>query len=127
MGLPILLVDTSAFWTGPGGVPGIYDIQINAVHQGLVGQEGAELIEGPVVQPVSLAFSGRNLVPDAGEILDGNSGVSAFGLGNKVFGNVVIHPRLKTVLVFLDSMIKNTSYSIEEERHEHDRGRVQQH
>ena len=98
MGLPILLVDTSAFWTGPGGVPGIYDIQINAVHQGLVGQEGAELIEGPVVQPVSLAFSGRNLIPDAGEILDGNSGVSAFGLGNKVFGNVVIHPRLKTVL-----------------------------
>ena len=98
MGLPVLLVDTSAFRTGPGGVPGIYDIQINAIHQGLVGQKGAEVIEGPVMQPVSLAFSGRNLVPDAGEILDGNSGLSAFGLGNKVFGDVVVHPRLKTVL-----------------------------
>ena len=73
-------------------------MQINAVHQGLVGQKGAELIEGPVVQPVSLVFSGRNLVPDAGEILDGISGLSAFGLGNKVFGDVVVHPRLKTVL-----------------------------
>ena len=50
------------------------------------------------MQPVSLAFSGRNPVPDAGKIFDRESGTSAFGFGNKLFGDVVVHPRLKTVL-----------------------------
>ena len=52
----------------------------------------------------------------------------------KIFLDLLIYSPAKIkaiekqgVLVFLDSMIKNTSYSIEEERHEHDRGRVQQH
>ena len=50
------------------------------------------------MQPVSLAFSGRNLFSDAIEVFDGNSGSSAFGLGNKLFGYVVVDPCLKTML-----------------------------
>ena len=98
MSLPVLFVHASAFRTGPRGVARVDDMQINAVHQGLVGHKGPELSEGPVVQPVSLGFSGRNLVPDAGKIFDGDPGASAFGLGNKVLGDVVVDPRLKTVL-----------------------------
>ena len=98
MGLPILFIHTAAFRTGPGRIPGIDDEHFDALHQRLVGHKGAELIEGPVVQPVSLAFSGRNLFPDARKILNGNTGTSAFGLGNKLFGYVVVDPCLKTML-----------------------------
>ena len=98
MGFPVLFVHTAAFRTRPGRVPGIDDKKFDAFHPGLVGHKGAELTEGPVVQPASLAFPGRNPVPDAGEIFDGDSGSRAFGLRNKVFGNVVVDPRLKTVL-----------------------------
>ncbi len=94
LGFPVLFVHTAAFRTRPGRVPGIDDKECDALHPGLVGHKGAELIEGPVVQPVSLAFSGRNPVPDAGEILDGDAGTGAFGLRNKVFGDVVVDPRL---------------------------------
>ena len=98
LGFPVLFVHAAAFRTRPGRVPGIDDKECDAFHPGFVGQKGAELIERPIVQPVSLAFSGRNPVPDAGEIFDGDSGSSAFGLGNKVLGNGVIHPCLKTGL-----------------------------
>ena len=98
MGFPVLFIHTAAFRTGPGGIPGIDKDYRNAFHQGLIGHKGAELTKGPVMQPVSLAFSGRNLFPDAGEIFDGDSGESAFGLGDKLFGDVVVHPCLKTGL-----------------------------
>ena len=99
MGFPVLFIHASAFRTGPGRISGIDDMQFDAFHQGLVGHKGAELTEGPVVQPVSLAFPGRNLVPDAGEIFEGNPGLSAFGLENKLFGDIVVDPRLKTMLL----------------------------
>ena len=49
------------------------------------------MIEGPVVQPFSLAFSGLSPVPDVLEVFDGDSGTGAFGLQNTLFGNGVIH------------------------------------
>ncbi len=99
LGFPVLFIHTAEFRTGPGRIPGIDDMEFDAFHQGLAGHKGAELTEGPVVQPASLAFPGRNLFPDAGEIFDGHSGSSAFGLGNKLFGDVVVDPRLKTMLL----------------------------
>ena len=99
MGLPILFIHTATLGTCSGSVAGIDNKKFDAFHQGLVGHKGAELTEGPVVQPVSLAFPGRNLFPDAGEIFDSYSGSSAFGLKNKLFGDVVVDPRLKTMLL----------------------------
>ena len=99
MRLPVLFVHTAAFRTRPGRVPGIDDKECDAFPPGLVGHKGAELTEGPVVQPVSLALSGRNPVPDAGGIFDGDSGTGAFGLGNKLSGDGVVDPRLKSMLL----------------------------
>jgi len=50
------------------------------------------------MQPVSLAFSGRNLIPDVCQVFDGNTGTSAFCLQNKLFGDVMVHPCLKSLL-----------------------------
>ena len=91
MGLPVLFVHISAFRTRPGRVLGIDDKEFDAFPPGLVGQKGAELIEGPVVQPFSLAFAGLSPVPDILEVFDGDSGTGAFGLQNTLFGNGVIH------------------------------------
>ena len=54
------------------------------------------------MQPVPLTFSGRNPIPDALEVFKGNQGVGAFGFGNELFGDVVVDPRLETMLTTRD-------------------------
>lgn len=96
--LSILLVNTTTFRTGSGGVAGINGHKRNAIHQCFVSHKLSKLTKRPIMQLVSLTFSGRNPFPYTLEVFKGNSGLGAFGFGNKLFGDVMVHPSLKSML-----------------------------
>lgn len=65
--------------------------QENTSKHSLVGQEGAKLVERPTTQSCTLLSPNRYSVVDPFEFLNGNSTLSAFGFGNDLLRDAMVH------------------------------------
>jgi len=96
--LPVPLVHATAGRARPARVARVHEHHRDAAKEGLVLDQGPQLVEAPVVQPCPLAPLNLDPVPDAFEIFEGYRGSAAFGAGDDCLadavGGVALEPRL---------------------------------
>ena len=86
------LIDAAARRTSPGGVARIDEQDRHARQSRLVGDEGSELTETPIVQPSALAGPGLNPAAYPLQVFKAEGATGAFGLQHECFADAVNTP-----------------------------------
>ena len=95
LGRPVALVDTPARRARAGCVPRVYGDKREARVGALVGEEEAQLAEGPGRENDTLLASSRDPFPDVGQLFDPNSPSGAFRTGNDLLADAVVFVTLE--------------------------------
>jgi hypothetical protein len=104
LGLPVTLCRISAGRTLSTGVARIDRKQGNPSARCFVRQKEAQLVEGPASQNCTLLFPNRYSIVNPGQFLDRDSTMSAFGFGNDLLRNAMVHVGGKTKLSATQSL-----------------------
>ena len=91
LGLSVLLAGMPRVRALPAAVAGIDRDQENTCQRSLLAQKGAKLMERPTAQSGTLLFPNRYPVVDALQLFQGDAALGAFGLGNDLLQDAVIH------------------------------------
>src|SRR5438874_13781559 len=86
----VALVDAAAGGTGAAGVSGIDGDERQPRVRGLVGQEGAQLVERPGRENRTLLLGSRDPGANIGQVFDGDPAPGAFGSGDDLLGDAMV-------------------------------------
>ena len=92
------LIYAAARPTSPGGVAWIDEQDRHACQSRLVGDEGSELTETPIVQPSALAGPGLNPAAYPLQVFKGDGPTGAFGLQHECFADAMVRVCLEPPL-----------------------------
>jgi hypothetical protein len=90
-GLSVLLGGMPRVRALAAAVAGIDRDQENTCQRSLLAQKGAKLVERPTAQSGTLLFPNRYPVVDALQLFQGDAALGAFGFGNDLLQDAVIH------------------------------------
>jgi len=85
-----MLINTTAYWAGSGGVLRINKFNHHTCKFGFVGDKLAKLAECPRVLLSPLAFPNRDSVPDTPQVLQSDTPSSAFSFFNNLLANGMV-------------------------------------
>ena len=95
-----MLINTTAYRAGSGGILGVNEFDDHTCELGFVGDKLAKLVECPRVLLSPLAFPNRDSVSDTAQVLQSDTPSSAFSLFNNPLADCVVDVGSKASLFF---------------------------